>query len=132
MRFHRKFRKSLQRLVVAGMIGGAGFAPAAMASTVVQQNGQLIPSAQVQARSQVLPLKLLAPDDAAQLRAERYGRTAQIGGYSTAKPDVATASAPSASFDWRDTVIGIAAFLAALTALGAAFVLRRRAHLSPA
>jgi hypothetical protein len=153
MRFRRYFR----RLLLAGAFAGASWAPAAGAATVDQVGGQLVPSSQLSSLqntqpTQALPLRLLPSDDLAQLR----GGNSQIGGYSSSAvpqsylsklpADVQraftkyqpgsraalTSSGSSSSFDWRDTVIGLVAFVGTCAVLGAAYLTRRRASLRPA
>ena len=150
MRFRRYFR----RLLLAGAFAGAAWAPAAGAATVDQVGGQLVPSSYLSTThaTPALPLRLLPADDLAQLR----GGNSQIGGYSSSAvpqsylsklpADVQraftkyqpgsraalTSSGSSSSFDWRDTVIGLVAFVGTCAVLGAAYLTRRRASLRPA
>jgi hypothetical protein len=154
MRLRRYFR----RFLLAGAVAGAAWAPAAGASTVDQIGGQLVPSSQLSSSradvqsTQTLPLRLLPADDLAQLRSGN----SKIGGYSssavpqsylsTLPADIRAAflksqpvqssaggtAASTSAFDWRDTVIGILAFIGTCVVLTAAYVTRRRTSLRPA
>ena len=176
MRFRRYFR----RLILAGALGGAAWAPAALASTVDQIGGQLVPSSQLSIQkanhlvqiggqlvapsqlsawqasqsspggAKALPSRLLPADDVAALHG-----ASQIGGYSSsavpqsylsklpadirsaylknqpAQNAATSSSASSSTFDWRDTVIGLVAFVGTCAVLSAAYVTRRRTSLRP-
>ena len=134
MRFSRRFRRSLSRLILAGAFAAIVWVPTAAASNVVELRGQLVPASQVAAQPQVVshPVARYTADGDLYV-GSRVVSTAStgrvIGVVGTSVP--ATAAASATSFDWRDTVLGIASF-AACVLLACGYVVRRRVRLTPA
>jgi hypothetical protein len=133
MRSSRRFRRSLSRLILAGAFAAIVWVPTAVASNVVELHGQLVPVSQVAAQPQVVANPVAhytsSGDVVIGSRLVSTASTGRIVGVvGTAVP--AATAASSTSFDWRDTVLGIAAFAACILAV--AYILRRRMRLTPA
>ncbi len=151
MRFHRRFHRSLRRLVIAGAVAGTVWVPAAAASHVVQIGGQLVPASHVSSwqanagqpsgTSDQLGRYTESGDvytGGTRIRMPSTGYSRIIGtvGIAARASAVQSASASTAStgngFDWRDTGIGIASAFAACVVLAGAYMVRRRIRLTPA
>jgi hypothetical protein len=121
MRFSRKFRRSLHRLLLAGALAGAAWAPAsALASNGVQPAARYDKSGDVYI-GRAVPMPSTS-----------YSPIVGTMKNSPAQPAATTQASSTAGFDWRAATIAIASVFAACVLLATAYVARRRMRLTPA
>jgi hypothetical protein len=125
---NRRFRRSLRRMIFAGFLAGAGFAPAA-AAHVSPLGGQVTQSPATQPAAIVQ-----MGGDLVQRSQVALYKHEELGSQRSSIPAVTKVAkaANSTGFDWRITIIAVASVAAACLLLAAAYVVRRRLRLTPA
>jgi hypothetical protein len=127
---NRRFRRSLRRMIFAGLVAGAGFAPAA-AAHVSPLGG---PVASSQNPSIASTGFVAVGGDLVQRSQVGLYKHEVLGTQRSSIPAVTKVAkaASSTGFNWSATIIAVASVTAACLLLAAAFVVRRRVRLTPA
>ncbi len=121
MRFSGKFRRSLQRLLLAGALAGAAWAPAsAVAADGLPQIARYDKSGDVYV-GRAVPMPSTG-----------YSRIVGAVKNSPAQAAATSQASSTTGFDWRVATIAIASVFAACVLFTVAYVARRRTRLTPA
>jgi hypothetical protein len=130
MNRHRKFRQSLRRLIFAGVVAGAGFAPAVASAHVSPLGGPTASQRLLAATTSTGFVQV--GGDLVQRSQVAMWRHEELGSQRASTVSARNTPPASSGFNWTATIIAVASVAAACLLVASAYVVRRRPRATPA